>query len=328
MQIPKRCILISGIVAAVLACGPDAETKKLMEQARSVFGTLPDRMPGSENDTKDRIKLGEMLYEDKRLSINDQQSCSSCHILKDGKAGVDNLRVSKGALPGTEGNRNSPTVLNAGFHLAQFWDGRAADLVEQAKGPILNPVEMGMPDEKTVVEKLKKIPEYVDLFARAFPAEKEALTYQNIAEAIASFERTLRTSDRFDAFQNGKASALGQEEKAGLKAFMEAGCTTCHNGNLLGGRMYQKMGLINPYGSTDKGRFDVTKKETDLHVFKVPSLRNVALTAPYFHDGKAATLEDAVRQMAHLQLGKELTEEQTKTIVAFLGSLSDTKLTR
>jgi len=326
MQILKRSILISGILAMSVACGPDAETKKLMEQARSVFGTLPDRMPGSEKDTAELIKLGELLYDDKRLSVNDQQSCASCHIIKGGKAGVDNLRVSPGALPGTEGNRNSPTVLNAGFHFVQFWDGRAADLIEQAKGPILNPVEMGMPDEKAVVEKLKKIPEYVDLFAKAFPAEKDSLTYHNIAVAIASFERTLRTSDRFDDFQKGKASALNAEERAGLKAFMDAGCTTCHSGNLLGGRMFQKMGLVNAYDSKDKGRYDVTKKDSDLYVFKVPSLRNIALTAPYFHDGKAATLEDAVRQMAHLQLGKTLGDAEVQSIVAFLGSLSDTKL--
>jgi cytochrome c peroxidase len=293
-----------------------------MEQAKATFGTLPAQMPGAENDNPALVALGNKLYHEKRLSVNDTQSCASCHLVENNGPGVDNKRFSPGALPGTEGGRNAPTSLNAGFHMAQFWDGRAPDLKEQAKGPILNPVEMAMPSEKAVLEKLAAIPEYKDAFSKAFGSD-DALTYDNLAQAIAAFERTLITKDRFDDFQNGKASALNEEEKSGLALFMQTGCTSCHSGALLGAKMYQKMGLAKPYANTkDKGRFDVTKKDADKYFFKVPSLRNVALTAPYFHDGAAATLEEAVKTMAAIQLGKELTPEEIKSIVAFLKTLS------
>lgn len=243
--------------------------------------------------------------------------------------GVDNNQFSNGAPAGTIGGRNSPTVLNAGFHLAQFWDGRAADLTEQAKGPILNPVEMAMPSEEAVVKKIGAIEEYQTLFKAAFPEAKEAITYDNLAFAIAAFESTLITKDRFDDFLGGDAKALSAEEKKGLKSFMDAGCMSCHNGPLLGGNSYQKMGLLNPYANTkDLGRYDVTKKDADKYFFKVPSLRNVALTAPYFHDGASATLEDAVQQMAHLQLNKKLSDEEVKSIVTFLGALTDKERAR
>ncbi|MFN3246723.1 MAG: cytochrome-c peroxidase, partial [Leptonema sp. (in: bacteria)] len=211
----------------------------------------------------------------------------------------------------------------AGFHIAQFWDGRAKDLVEQAKGPILNPVEMAMPSEAAVVKKISAIQEYKDLFPKAFPNEKEAITYENIAKAIAAFESTLITKDRFDDFLKGDAKSLTPEEQKGLKTFMDVGCIQCHNGALLGGNSYQKMGKLNPYETKDLGRYNVTKKEEDKYMFKVPSLRNVALTAPYFHDGQAKTLEDAVKQMAWLQLNKKLTDEEVQSIVAFLKSLTD-----
>lgn len=315
------------LALAFTACGPDKETAELQKIAKDTFGTLPAKMPGAESDTPELIALGESLYHETALSIDDNQSCNSCHNIKTGKkAGVDNLPTSPGSK-GQNGDRNSPTVLNAGYQFAQFWDGRAKDLVEQAGGPILNPVEMGMPHEIAAVEKISKMEKYQDMFAKAFPDEEEKFNYANITEAIAAFERTLRTDDRFDDFINGKHGALTAEEKEGLRLFVNTGCTTCHNGPLLGGNSYRKMGQIKPYADTvDTGRFKVTGKETDKYLFKVPMLRNIAITDPYFHDGKAATLEESVRTMADIQLGKELSDEETAKIVAFLKALTDKEL--
>lgn len=306
--------------AALLACGPSRD-QKLRTDASAVLGVLPAKMPGAEKDSPERVALGEKLYFDQRLSKNDSQSCNSCHNVKDGNGGVDNQPTSTGAF-GKKGGRNSPTVLNAGFHLAQFWDGRAADLQAQAKGPILNPVEMAMPNEKAVLDKLQKT-EYPDLFKKAFPGVDKPMTYDNLAEAIAAFERTFVTPSRFDDYLAGQDQALTDAEKAGLETFLKSGCTACHSGPVIGGNAYKKMGLVKPYETKDLGRFDVTKKEEDRFVFKVPSLRNIALTAPYFHDGQSATLEDAVTKMGVHQLGKNLSQEEVSSIVAFLKALTD-----
>ena len=299
------------------------DTDLLISRANRFFSPLPDAMPGSDNDTPERIALGKQLYFEKRLSINDTQSCASCHRLEDGFAGVDNLPVSPGAK-GELGTRNSPTVLNAGWQDSQFWDGRAEDLVEQAKGPILNPIEMGMPDEATVEEKIRGIAEYRDAFASAFPGDEPAITYQNIAEAIAAFERTLITPGRFDDFMNGDAGALSEAEQRGLKTFIKIDCKSCHDGKLLGGETYEPLGKENPYeNQSDPGIYTLSKDESDLMVFKVAALRNVALTAPYFHDGTIKTLDEAVRKMGKLQLDEELTDQQASDITAFLKALTD-----
>ncbi|TAL68365.1 MAG: cytochrome-c peroxidase [Bacteroidetes bacterium] len=298
---------------------------KLADDAKIYFKTVADKMPRSETDTPDMIALGEKLYNDKRLSLDNTISCNSCHLLDNNGPGVDNKPVSVG-VGGKNGTRNSPTVLNAGFQFVQFWDGRAKDLVEQAKGPILNPVEMAMPNEKEVVKRFGAIPEYKDMFMKAFPSDKGTVSYDNIAKAIAAFERTLVTHDRFDDYLKGQDDVLSQEELKGLDLFISSGCTTCHTGSLLGGNIYQKMGLIHPYTDTvDKGRFAVTKAETDMYMFKVPMLRNISLTAPYFHDGKVATLEDAIIQMGWLQLNKKLTPEEAGYIAKFFNTLSDKK---
>lgn len=295
----------------------------LISRANRIFSPLPEAMPGSEDDTPARIALGKKLYFEKRLSINDSQSCASCHILDNGAAGVDNLATSPGAR-GEKGTRNSPTVLNAGWQDSQFWDGRAEDLVEQAKGPILNPIEMGMPDEKTVEQKIAGISEYQDAFAKAFPGEKPAITYQNIAEAIAAFERTLITPSRFDDFMNGDVDALSETEQRGLKTFIKVDCKSCHDGKLLGGETYEPLGKEHPYeNQADQGMYTLTKDEDDRMFFKVAPLRNIALTAPYFHDGKIKTLDGAVRKMARLQLDEELTDQQVSDIVSFLKTLTD-----
>ena len=305
-----------------------ADDGLLISRANRFFSPLPETMPGSENDTPERIELGKKLYFEKRLSINDKQSCASCHILENGSAGVDNLPTSPGAR-GEQGTRNSPTVLNSGWQDSQFWDGRAEDLVEQAKGPILNPIEMGMPDEKTVEQKIQGIAEYQSAFAKAFPNDKPALTYQNTAEAIAAFERTLITPSRFDDFLNGDAAALSKIEQRGLKEFLRVDCKSCHDGKLLGGETYEPLGKENPYeNQADQGIFTVTKNEDDRMFFKVSPLRNVALTAPYFHDGKIKTLEEAVKKMAFLQLDEELTDQQVSDITSFLKALTDKKRER
>jgi cytochrome c peroxidase len=297
-------------------------TAELRAKAIELFGPLPDKMPGSEADTPARVELGRKLYFEKRLSIDQTLSCNSCHMLDNFQAGVDNQPTSDG-VGGKKGDRNSPTVLNAGFHLAQFWDGRAADLKEQAKGPVLNPVEMAMPAEAVVVKRLQADSDYHKMFAKAFPGARDAVTYDNMAEAIAAFERTLITRDRFDDFQKGDDKALTDLELKGLHLFTTFGCTTCHVGPVIGGNSYQKAGLIHPWDTTDIGREKVTNEEWDRFKFKVPSLRNAALTAPYFHNGKTASLKEAVTKMAYHQLDKKLTDDEADALVAFLYALTD-----
>lgn len=290
-------------------------------QVKAMFKPLPASFDRTDLPPTDaQIALGRQLYFDARLSKNQDVSCNTCHQLD--KFGVDALSVSKGHR-GQTGNRNSPTVFNAAGHLAQFWDGRAADVEAQAKGPVLNAVEMGMPDDGHVVAVLTSIPGYVDAFKVAFPGEASPVTFDNMAKAIGAFERRLVTPGPFDRYLGGDETALAEPAKQGLAVFMATGCTACHSGPLLGGAMYMKTGLIAPYAdTTDLGRFGVTKVEADRFLFKVPSLRNVAKTAPYFHDGKIADLPAAVREMARIQLGKTLTDPDVEKLVAFLGALT------
>jgi cytochrome c peroxidase len=313
----------AALLASVLVAGAEpkeiAEVRKL---ARELIGAIPDRMPGSEHDTPALIDLGKKLYFEKKLSVNNSISCNSCHMVDKNLGGVDNEPTSPGAFA-KRGGRNSPTTLNAGFQTAQFWDGRATDLVAQAKGPVLNPVEMAMPDEKVVIQRLSSDPGYTKEFAGAFPGDKSPISYDNVAKAIAAFERTLVTRDRFDDFQKGQDSALQGDELKGAKLFLSIGCASCHNGPVIGGSLYMKVGLIHPYPTSDLGRYDVTKEEDDKQKFKVPMLRNIAITGPYFHDGSVKTLEDAVRKMAHHQLDKKLTDDEVKQLVAFLKALTD-----
>lgn len=298
------------------------EAVALRAAAGKVTAPLPERMPGAEHDTRDMVALGKKLFFDPVLSVNRSQSCNSCHRVDEGRGGVDNEATSPGAF-GKRGGRNAPTVLNAGYHLAQFWDGRAATLEDQAKGPVLNPVEMAMPDSAEVIRRLAADAEYPRLFAKAFPDQKPALNYETMARAIAAFERTLRTHDRFDDFLKGSDQALNAAERQGLQLFLTVGCSTCHNGPLLGANAYHKLGLIHPYATKDEGRAAVTKNEDDKLKFKVPSLRNIELTGPYFHDGKLAKLEEAVRTMAFVQLDRKLTDVETRDLTAFLRSLTD-----
>ena len=286
-----------------------------------VFKALPAVMDSVGNPiTEDKVNLGRMLYYDARLSRGQDVSCNSCHALD--KYGVDDEALSTG-FKGQKGARNSPSVYNAAGHFVQFWDGRAATVEEQAKGPILNPREMAMPGEKRVIAVLRSMPEYVEAFQKTFPGAKDPLTFDNVAQAIGAFERKLVTTSRWDKFLGGDQAALTDQEKAGLNTFLDTGCQACHSGAFLGGSVFQKMGAVKPYPDTrDLGRFDVTKEDADKQVFKVPSLRNVEKTAPYYHDGSVKTLDDAVAKMGDYQLGRSLSPAEVTSIISFLKTLT------
>ncbi len=300
----------------------------LLERAKSTFSPLAEVADNPDNPiTPEKVLLGRTLYFDKRLSKDETLSCNSCHDLQ--TFGVDNEPTSDG-VGGQKGERNSPTVLNAAFHFTQFWDGRAKDVEEQAGGPILNPLEMAMPDQEAVISRLAAVKGYQDLFAAAFPGEEQPVNYKNLEKAIGAFERKLITPSRFDEYLMGYEEALNNEEKKGLQTFMEVGCTACHSGSVLGGQMYQKFGLMGNYWDftqsqkVDNGRFLVTNNESDRMIFKVPSLRNIEKTHPFFHDGSITDLGEAVKIIAKLQLNKDLTDQETQEIVTFLKTLTGT----
>ncbi|WP_374246013.1 cytochrome-c peroxidase [Zoogloea sp.] len=265
------------------------------------------------------VELGKMLFFDPRLSKSGFISCNSCHNLSMG--GSDNLKSSIGH-GWQKGPINAPTVLNSRFNLAQFWDGRAADLKAQAGGPIANPGEMAYSHDLAVAT-LKTIPGYRGAFKRAFGSEEVSI--DRVTQAIASFEETLVTPDsRFDRWLKGDKKALSADELAGYKLFKDSGCVACHNGPAVGGNSYQKMGVVEPYkaSSPAEGRVAVTGQDADRFNFKVPTLRNVELTYPYFHDGAANTLPEAVDTMGRVQLGRKFSAEENARIVAFLKTLT------
>lgn len=316
MTTPLQKGMLAAFVSLPTILLMGAATDPLQTEAKQYFQPLP-AVPKAANPH--RVELGRQLFFEPRLSANGTISCNSCHNLA--SYGVDNLATSLGHRAQL-GGRNSPTVLNAGLHAVQFWDGRAKDLKEQAKGPILNPVEMAMPSEAAAVNQIKSIPGYAPAFQKAFPGTKDPITYDNIADAIASFEKTLVTPARFDRFLQGDAKALTAEERKGLKLFMDKGCIACHSGPALGGGSMMKFGLVKPYKhAKDLGRFDVTKQDEDKFVFKVPSLRNITRTQPYFHDGQVWSLDEAITIMGETQLGVTLSKAETQAIKAFFGSL-------
>lgn len=311
---------VFGAIALLVASGNAVADPALQKQAQQIFGKLPTEVANKDNPITDaKIYLGRKLYYETKLSKAGDLSCNSCHDLA--RFGVDGEPTSPGH-EGQRGNRNSPTVYNAALHFVQFWDGRAVNVEEQAKGPILNPVEMAMPSEAAVVKLLKGDREYVSLFKQAYPDQKNPITYDNLARAIGAFERRLMTPSRFDAYLAGDTKALSNDERKGLKAFIDTGCITCHSGPALGGGMYQKLGLVRPFETKDRGRAEVTKATTDEKLFKVPSLRNIAETAPYFHDGSVKEIEEAIRLMAAHQLGKDLKDQEVASIATFLRALT------
>lgn len=310
-------------VSTVAWAQPSAPT--LRDQVRPLFKQIPaspDKIRG-EAITAPQVELGKWLFFDPRLSRSHVISCNTCHSV--GTGGADNVPTSIGH-GWQRGPRNSPTVLNAVFNAAQFWDGRAADLKEQAKGPVQASVEMNATPEH-VETTLRSIPQYVDAFARAFPGEKNAVSFDNMARAIEAFESTLVTPhSRFDRFLDGKDSLDAMELK-GLKLFVDKGCVACHNGVNVGGQAYFPFGVVEKPGAEvlpadDKGRFAVTKTASDEYVFRAAPLRNIALTAPYFHSGQVWELEQAVAIMGSSQLGHELDGGEVKAITAFLHTLS------
>ncbi len=304
------------LISAAAAMAVDIPESRLR-----MFKPLPQAVESQKNPiTPEKVELGRLLYYENRISKSHKFSCNSCHKLD--QFGVDNEPTSEGHR-GQRGDRNSPTVYNAALHFAQFWDGRAADVEEQAKGPILNPVEMAMPDEKTVIATLKSMPQYVELFRKAFPQDKDPVNYENMARAIGAFERKLMTPSRWDRFLQGDKAALSDAEKAGFLKFVETGCATCHMGACVGGTMYQKLGVVKPYpGLKDEGRAKVTKREEDRFFFKVPGLRNIEKTWPYLHDGSVKTLDEAVKLMAEYELGKNLSAAEVSSIVTWLKTLT------
>ncbi len=313
-------LVINAAASALAADDP------LMKQAQGLFQPIPLKPPAIKEApaTPAMVDLGKALYFDPRLSRSHNISCNTCHQI--GLGGVDMLPTSIGHK-WQKGGRNAPTVLNAVFNLAQFWDGRVADLRAQAGGPIQNPIEMGITHEHAI-EMLKSVPGYSKLFEAAFPADKDRITMANVVNAIAAFEATLITPNApFDRYLRGDANALTVDQKEGLRIFMDKGCAGCHAGINVGGQMYAPFGVIEEPGADflppgDKGRFEVTKTVSDEYVFRVPPLRNVELTPPYFHTGNSWDLRQAVAVMGASQLGQNLTDDEISKITAYLKSLT------
>ena len=304
---------------------PAAEEAAAVEEEKPAVVAVEPlvALPSSVDVDMEKVLLGRSLFHDTALSGDGTVACSTCHMLDHG--GAEPRKTSAG-IGGQVGPINSPTVLNAAYNFVQFWDGRAKDLQEQAAGPVENPIEMGAKWDN-VVERLKKNKEYVSSFAKLYD---DGITKDNTTDAIAEYEKSLITPSRFDKFLSGDETAITDAEKKGYATFKEAGCTACHTGIAIGGTMFQKMGLVSDYfkgrgtpvTKADLGRFNVTKNPADKHFFKVPTLRNVALTSPYLHDGSRATLEETVALMGKHQLGKDLTDAQVNSIVTFLKALT------
>jgi len=320
--------ILASVLGAVLAlsASPVLADDPLMKAAQEVFKPIPAVAPMIKDNavTQAKIALGKLLFFDPRLSASEIISCNTCHNV--GTGGVDAGPTSVGH-GWAKGPRRAPTVYNAVFNVAQFWDGRAADLKAQAKGPVQASVEMNAtPDH--VVKTLSSMPEYVQMFQKAFPGDAAPVSFDNFAKAVEAFEATLITpSSPLDQFLEGDAGALDAQQKAGLKLFMDKGCSACHNGVNIGGAAYFPFGVVEKPGADilppgDKGRFNVTKTASDDYVFRAAPLRNVALRAPYFHSGQVWTLKDAVAVMGSAQLGAKLSDKDEDDIVAFLGSLT------
>ncbi len=299
----------------------------LLDEAQGHFKPLPKDIATAEFPVPpDRVKLGCMLFFDPRISVNGTVSCARCHLpslyATDGLA--KSHAVFDKLLP-----RNALTVLNAALHSKQHWRGELENVEQQAKQSLLGP-GFANPDYAAAMARVETIPGYVELFKKAFPDETNPVTADNWGKAIGAYERTLVTPSRFDEYLGGKNDALSAEERLGLRTFIDTGCTSCHSGVAVGGGKLRKFGVKEEYwkatGSKeiDRGRIDISKDSADLYVFKVPGLRNVEMTPPYFHDGSIGSLPDAVRIMARVQLGKNLSEEETAAIVTFLKSLTGT----
>jgi cytochrome c peroxidase len=300
--------------------------RETMKQAQQLFKPLPKLMDSEQNPvTPEKVRLGKMLFYESRISIDGTVNCAKCHPMS--LYAADGLRKAIGNHC-KENPRNAPTLFNAADQISQHWIGNRASVEDQAKQSVIGPPSFGMVKYEDVERRLKEYKYYVSLFKAAFPSDKEPVTVDNFAKAIGSFERTLVTPSPFDSYLKGDEKALTLVQRRGLKTFMDTGCMGCHSGTYVGGQMYQKFGIIEPYWKytksekIDDGRYAVTKAETDKYFFKVPVLRNVEKTPPYFHDGSIDTLGQAVLIMAKVQLGKDLSAQQTGEIVDFLKALT------
>jgi cytochrome c peroxidase len=319
------------LTAALLAAGAfqrlgAGDEASVLAQARALFKPLPQDMGSPAFPiTPARVALGRALFFDPRWTAEGNVSCATCH--QPALYGTDALTKSIGVQHRTH-PRHAPTVLNAALNFTQHWWGDRDNVEDQAKQALVGTFSPGHRDHAAVTARIKAIEGYHPLFREAFPGEAEPVTSENIGKAIGAYERTLTTPAPFDAFLGGDATALSASARAGLQRFISRGCAACHNGVGIGGQKFEKFGVMEEYwkatGSPliDKGRFGLTKNPADLYVFKVPSLRNVAMTPPYFHDGSVGTLEEAVKIMARVQLGTMLSDDETREIVAFLGSLT------
>jgi cytochrome c peroxidase len=318
-------LLLAALPLGVLRAGDQPDTS-LLTRARALFKPLPkDFATPDAPVTPARVALGRMLFFDPRMSLESTVSCSRCH--QPSLYGTDGLPLSRGTQDRLN-SRNAPTVLNAALQAPVHWRGDRKNVEDQATQALVGAQSHALPDPAAAVARLKGIPGYAPMFAAAFPNEGDPITTVNWGKAIGAYERTLVTPSAFDEFLQGNARALSATQKRGLEKFMATGCTGCHNGVGVGGAGFFKFGLVEDYwkatGSKqiDKGRFDVTHEPSDTYVFKVPTLRNVAMTAPYFHDGSISSLPQAVTIMARVQLGRTLSTDDASDIVAFLQSLT------
>lgn len=317
--------LIIAALSSTAYCQDSKNQDDLLKKARDNFQPLP-----ADAGTKDfpvaaeRVALGRMLFFDPRISIDGTGSCVRCH--QPALYGTDGLAKSQ-ALQGKILPRNAPTILNSGLQFKAHWDGVFENVEAQAVRSLLGP-GFGNADNATAMARIRAIAGYPELFRRAFPQDADPVTAENWGKAIGAYERTLMTPGRFDEYLRGKIDALTATERSGLQIFISKGCADCHGGAGVGGTSYEKFGVVVDYWKEtkspeiDKGRFDVTKEMADMYFFKVPSLRNVSMSPPYFHDGVTKTLPEAVRIMAKVQLGSDLTDTETKQIVSFLESLT------
>ncbi|MEC4114638.1 cytochrome-c peroxidase [Myroides pelagicus] len=321
--------LALAVICSLVACKnttskqEDIKEKELLKQATTYFA--PISSVAYEKIDERKVDLGKYLYFDTRLSKEGNISCNSCHGLS--TYGVDNKALSSGD-DGSLGARNSPTVFHASLHSMQFWDGRAKDVEEQAGGPILNPVEHNIKTEQELVDRIKGIELYQTMFAEVYKGEKDPITFKNLTGAIGAFERTLVPAGRFDQYLEGDTDKLTIQEKKGMEDFISAGCITCHNGVAIGGQMFQKFGVYKNYWEytkspkVDLGLAMISQKEGEKYMFKVPGLRNITHTNPYFHDGSVNDLKEAIRIMGEIQSNIVLSHEQIDNIAVFLEALS------
>lgn len=321
----RKTLLTSAAVLLMSASSAWA-ADDLLTMARQHFKPIPSIVPSVKDNavTREKVELGKMLFFDPRLSANGLVSCNTCHNL--GTGGDDNLETSL-SHGWAKGPRNAPTVFNAVFNVAQFWDGRAEDL----KAQVMSAIEKGLgfsSSPEHVIAVLDSMFDYQDRFKAAFPNQAKPVSFENVAKAIEAFEATLITpASRFDQFLEGNTKALNKREQRGLQWFIEKGCVACHNGVNLGGHAYYPFGVVERPGAEilppqDKGRFSVTNTANDEYVFRSPQLRNIALTAPYFHSGKVWSLEQAVAIMGTSQLGDKLSQDEIDAITAFMYTLT------